>query len=88
VAAFSAIGLFYPQKQADALPGWGGTDEKECTITVCLEGCDSFEVGTALKKVAIHVERDAGSKYQIIKGTERFCKDEFKYCSWDWGCKA
>lgn len=44
VAAFSAIGLFYPQQQADALPGWGGTIKDPCTARMCVSGCNDIDL--------------------------------------------
>ena len=92
VAAFSAIGLFYPQQQADALPGWGGTETKDCKVRVCVSGCNDINLKLTVPlygvPVGISVKIDSGANYQIIDGTERSCGDDNKYCSWDWGCKA
>jgi hypothetical protein len=93
VAAITAIGLFYPQQKAKALPGWGGTKEKNCMARMCVSGCNDVNVELTVPiygiPVGISISLDSGATYELVPGTERSCGEDLsKYCSWDWGCKA
>jgi hypothetical protein len=52
------LSFFYPQQQADAIPGWGGTIEKDCVVYKCVSGCDSFCASATLAFLRLAVGLD------------------------------